>query len=102
NKKPLFGEKNLTVLSYKEIGKERKFFKLDLRTESGNEFSATCFDSPETFRGFLLDKYDESLVNEILSGVPTGIKIIVTYVPEINEFNGRTYINYIIKGYKHA
>lgn len=102
NKKPIFGEKNLTVLSYKEIGKERKFFKLDLRTESGNKFSATCFDSPETFREFLLDKYDESLVNEILSGVPTGIKIIVTYVPEINEFNGRTYINYIIKGYKHA
>lgn len=102
NKKPIFGEKNLTVLSYKEIGKERKFFKLDLRTESGNKFSATCFDSPETFRDFLLDKYDESLADEVMSGVPTGIKITVTYVPETSDYYGKTYINYNIKGYKHA
>lgn len=102
NKKPIFGEKNLTVLSYKEIGKERKFFKLDLRTESGNKFTATCFDSPETFRDFLLDKYDESLADEVMSGVPTGIKITVTYVPETSDYYGKTYINYNIKGYKHA
>ena len=102
NRKPLFGEKDLIIDSYSEVGNERKFFKLDLRTSSGNRFKCTCFDSPDTFRDFLLDKYDETIVNDLMEGRPTGIKITVCYVPDINEYNGRSYINYLIKNYKHA
>ena len=102
NRKPLFGEKDLIIDSYSEVGNERKFFKLDLRTSSGNRFKCTCFDSPDTFRDFLLDKYDETIVNDLMEGRPTGIKITVCYVPDINEYNGRSYINYVIKNYKHA
>ncbi len=102
NRKPLFGEKDLIIDSYSEFGSERKFFKLDLRTVTGNKFKCTCFDSPDVFRDFLLDRYDETIVNDVMEGRPTGIRITICYVPDINEYNGKTYINYVIKNYKHA
>ena len=102
NRKPLFGEKDLIIDSYSEFGSERKFFKLDLRTATGNKFKCTCFDSPDVFRDFLLDRYDETIVNDVMEGRPTGIRITICYVPDINEYNGKTYINYVIKNYKHA
>ncbi|MBO4461416.1 MAG: single-stranded-DNA-specific exonuclease RecJ [Lachnospiraceae bacterium] len=102
NKKPLFGEKNLTIASCKTVGNERKFLKLDLRTENGNLFSCVCYDSPEAFKDFLMEKYDETIADDCISGRPTGIKITVCYIPEIKEYYGRTYLNMNIKNYKHA
>ncbi|MBQ7076837.1 MAG: single-stranded-DNA-specific exonuclease RecJ [Lachnospiraceae bacterium] len=102
NPKPVFGEKNMTVMSLKVLGNERKVIKMMLKTKRGNKFEAISFEDVENVRAFMAMRYDEVMVEDLFAGRMTGIKLTIAYEPSINEYNGRKTIQLTIKDMKHA
>ena len=78
NEKPVFADKNLTVITARIIGKNRNVLKMQLQTQRGKIVDAIKF-------------------NAIESEIPSvGDNINVIYYPDINEYNGNTKIQFII------
>lgn len=97
NEAPLFAQKNLEILHYMEVGRERKFVKLLLRTEYGNQFSGIYFEEAEKFKEFLKNKFGEDIGEKIISGKQTKAVISVCYVPEINSYHNTNTLQMRIK-----
>lgn len=72
NQKPVFADKNLTVLRKNVIGRNANVMKLTLRTQSRKVFDAVKFRAG--------DEID--MINE-------GDIISIVYYPDINTYNGR-------------
>lgn len=72
NQKPVFADKNLTVIRKNVIGKNANVMKLMLRTQSRKVFDAVKFRAG--------DEID--MINE-------GDIISIVYYPDINTYNGR-------------
>ncbi|SFQ14947.1 single-stranded-DNA-specific exonuclease [Lachnospiraceae bacterium XBB1006] len=97
NESPLFAQKNVEIVHMGIVGRDRKFVKLKLRTETGNMFQGIYFESPENFATFLCEKFGEPLAGQIQTGASTGAKIAICYVPDINTYQGYTSIQIRIK-----
>lgn len=100
NPAPLFAQRNVEIVSLRQIGRERKFCKFKFRTEAGNYFDGILFEDPAVFRAFLADKYGEEMAGLCLEGKQTNLMISICYVPEINEYEGRRTIQIQVKNYR--
>lgn len=84
NEKPVFADKNLTILSCQKIGQNGQFTKLKLMDDRNCQMEALLFsDSQEIYDAFINKN-----------------KISCTYYPEINEFRGNKKLQICITGYK--
>lgn len=99
NPAPLFAQKDVEIISLRQIGRERKFCKFKFRSDAGNFFDGILFENPEVFYSFLQEKYGEKLAKQCMEGKQTGIKIAICYVPEINEYDGRRTMQIQVKNY---
>ncbi len=97
NPSPMFAQKEVEIISVRIIGRDRKFVKLKFRTEAGNFFDGIYFEAPEVFEEFLVEKFDERVAKDIMSGKQTGKKIAVCYVPEINEYGNNKTVQIQVK-----
>ena len=84
NVKPVFAQKNVSVVSYRIVGKNRNVISLHLSDGNGKTISGICF------------KDIEQLEALILSGKPFSI----TYYPNINVYNGRESIQIVISHFQ--
>ena len=84
NVKPVFAQKNVSVVSYRIVGKNRNAISLHLSDGNGKTISGICF------------KDIEQLEALILSGKPFSI----TYYPNINVYNGRESIQIVISHFQ--
>ena len=83
NTKPVFAQKNLRVLDYSIIGKNKNVLKLKLLDPQGISVEGIYFGEAEDFVNFIREKDS----------------ISVTYYPEINRFRGRESLQIIIQNY---
>ena len=83
NTKPVFAQKNLRVLDYSIIGKNKNVVKLKLLDPQGISVEGIYFGEAEDFVNFIREKDS----------------ISVTYYPEINRFRGRESLQIIIQNY---
>lgn len=84
NEKPVFADKNLTILSYQKIGQNGQFTKLKLADAGNFQMEALLFsESPDIYDAFINKN-----------------KLSCTYYPEINEFRGNKKLQICITGYK--
>lgn len=84
NGKPVFAQKNVTVMSYRIIGKNRNVISMNLSDGNGKTVSGICFNDTE------------KLEKLILSDRPFSI----TYYPNINAYNGRESIQIVISHFQ--
>lgn len=73
NEKPVFADKNLTVLRAALIGKNKNVLKMQLMTNSGRTMDAVMFKASEDELQLALSKQPVAIV----------------YYPDINVYNGR-------------
>lgn len=83
NTKPVFAQKNLRVLDYSIIGKNKNVVKLKLLDPQGISVEGIYFGEAEDFVNFIREKDS----------------ISVTYYPEINRFRGQESLQIIIQNY---
>ena len=84
NEKPVFADKNLTILSYQKIGQNGQFTKLKLMDAGNCQMEALFFSESQEIYDAFINKN----------------KISCTYYPEINEFRGNKKLQICITGYK--
>lgn len=83
NTKPLFAQKDLTVLSCRIFGKNRNVAKLQVQDPGGYRMDAVYFGDAETFAKFARE-------HPVLS---------LTYYPTVNVWNGRENLQITIQNY---
>lgn len=84
NVKPVFAQKEVTVVSYRIVGKNRNVISLSLSDGNGKNLNGICFQNAE------------ELEKLILSGRPFSI----TYYPTLNVYNGKESIQIVISRFR--
>lgn len=91
NPSPIFADKSLEIVSVREMGKTGDMCRMRVKDASGRMYDLVMFSGYEDLR------------NEVIKakGVfePTGINIDIIYYPDINEYNGRRSIQYLVKDF---
>ena len=80
NTKPVFAQKDVTVVWPKIVGKNRNVVKMDLQDKSGYRVEAVYFGDTAAF----------------MKAANAGKPMAVTYYPEINRYNGLETLQVII------
>ena len=83
----------------KILGKEGKAIKLDMTDESGFKMQGIMFNKSKRFMKFLSDKFGQDQIDRAMDGEANEIKLMLLYYPNINEFNGRQYLQLIIESF---
>ncbi|WP_455718050.1 single-stranded-DNA-specific exonuclease RecJ [Anaerosporobacter sp.] len=98
NEKPVFAEKNLSIMKADILGKNRNTLKLKVENQYGKKMDALYFNQVDEFNEYLVGKYGNNEVDKIYKGIPNEIRISVVYYPNINEYNGMKTPQIIIQG----
>ncbi len=100
NPTPLFAEKNVEILGATPIGKDRQYLRLRLRNESGTIRDFVFFGDKEAFERDVEYCYGADALSAMYKHITSGIRLSITYFPEINEFRGNVEVNCKLKNYK--
>ena len=98
NPSPVFGDRNNKVIRMKRMGKNNNFLKFILEDSKNRKFEAICFKNADDIIRMFKEKYGESQVDAAFSGKYNDISVMVSYTPEINEYNGNRSIQMKISG----
>lgn len=99
NPKPVFADKNLSVVNMRVMGKNRNVVKFSLRNSAGVVITAIWFGDCEEILGYIREKFGEEALNNALSGRENPVTLSIVYNPQINEFRGVESIEFIIQHY---
>lgn len=103
NSAPIFAEKNVSIFRAYFIGKEKNILKLYCRPQGSFEkMDAICFDGAEKFKTLIENTYGEEKLLDILNNNPANIKMDLIFSPSINEYNGNTNLQLIVKDFRLA
>lgn len=102
NPKPLFAQKNLLFLSAKLVGKNDRVMRFSVMDEQGMRFSMTLFCAHETFDGYIRQAYGDEALSSLYQARGTEVRLSVVYYAEINEYGGRSELQFVIVDYKRS
>ena len=101
NPKPVFAEREVSILQARILGKNKNVLKMFVNDANGTKMDAMYFGDIERFMEHISSKYGDRAATEIQNGYGSGrIKINITYYPEINEYMGRRTPQIIIQNYQ--
>lgn len=89
NAKPLFVEKEVTVINGRILGKNENVLKLRVKDSNQTEIDAMYFGDIGRFLEVLKEKYGDASVEQVMKGKCHDIKLSLTYYPDINEYMGK-------------
>jgi len=101
NKKPLFAQKNVKLLSGRMIGKNKNVGKYTIADENGRSYEMIYFGDLEKWNGFLLDKYGNDNVSALYENrrPDTDMLFTLAYYPDLNYFGGRESVQIVMQHY---
>ena len=99
NPTPIFGDMNVKLTRIRRIGKNNNFLRFNFEDSKGCRFQAVYFKDPEELIDCIAEKYGRDQVDLAFEGSPNNIKLTLSYVPEINEYNGQRSIQMKVQGF---
>lgn len=101
NPKPLFAQKNVSLLSGKILGKNKNVGKYIIADEAGRAYDMIYFGDLNMLNDFLTDKYGKKTADSLYrSRLKAGEAVIsMAYYPDINYFAGRETIQIVMQHY---
>ena len=100
NTKPLFAQRDVSLLSGRIMGKNKNCGKYRVTDEGGKLYDMLFFGDMERWHNFLKDKYGENNVENLYSGTTDGtMKVSIAYQPDINTYQGRESIQIIMNDF---
>lgn len=97
NEKPKFATKDLEFVSARLLGTNQNVLKFRIR-ENDSWYTAVCFSNVDQFKKLCQNKYGENAFDQLLNG-KGDYKFSVLYEPDINSYNGRDYLQFIIRDF---
>lgn len=102
NPRPLFAQKNLLFLSARLIGKNDRVMRFSVMDEQKNRFSMTLFGAHEKFDSYIRQTYGDEALTLLYQARGGEVLLSVVYYAEINEYGGRSELQYVIIDYKKS
>ena len=100
NPKPLFAQKNMSVLSARILGARRNVLKMRVADEQGYEMDAIYFGNIDDFNKYLSSQFPANEVEYMYHGRKNCVRLSFTYYPDVNEFRGTKTLQLIIQNYQ--
>ncbi len=100
NTKPVFAARNVELLGGRVLGKNQNVLKLRARDSAGTVIDAMCFQQMEGLLDMLKERYGKAAVEDMLLGRRSGMRISLTFYPDLNEYMGRITPQIVITHYK--
>lgn len=100
NSRPVFAQKNVNVIKAYRLGKEENMLKLTIKTAHGKFVDGIKFNGVEQFENCIKDNYGLEELEKIYHNKSSGIKLDIIFCPEINEYNGKKYIQLKIETFR--
>ncbi len=100
NTKPVFAARNVELLGGRVLGKNQNVLKLRARDGAGTVIDAMCFQQMEGLLDMLKERYGKAAVEDMLLGRRSGMRISLTFYPDLNEYMGRITPQIVITHYK--
>lgn len=103
NEKPVFAQKNIRFIRGYVMGKNKNMARFDVLDEKGLRFNVVCFRNLDKLTEYLKQKAGKEKTERLFTGglYPEEATVLdVIYYPAINEFRGRTSVQYILQDYR--
>lgn len=101
NEKPVFAQKNVHFLSGKLMGKNNNMARFAVRCDDGFASEMVMFRNLEAFAEYIDSKYSKGTYDKLMnSHITEDIALDVIYYPSINEYMGKSSIQFILNDYK--
>lgn len=101
NPRPLFAQKNISLISGKAIGRKRSVGKYVISDETGGSYDMIYFGDLQKLNEFLVNKCGKETVDRLYQGRLEQEEAVITmaYYPDINYFAGRERIQIVMQHY---
>lgn len=101
NPKPLFAQKNVSLLRGRILGKNKNVGKYMIADEEGNFFDMIYFGDLESFDKFLAEKFGENTRQRLYAGHLEKREALISmvYYPDLNYYAGRESIQIVMQYY---
>ena len=101
NPKPLFAQKNVSLLSGKILGKNHNVGKYVIMDEAGNLYDMIYFGDLEKWHDFLTEKAGKEVKEALYQRrlAKGELTISMAYCPDINYFAGRENVQIVMQDY---
>lgn len=103
NEKPVFAQKNIRFMRGYIMGKNRNMARFDVVDEGGMRFTVVCFRNLDKLTEYLEQKAGKEKTDRLFAGglyPEEAVLLDVIYYPNINEFRGKTSVQYILQDYR--
>ncbi|MGN0331207.1 MAG: single-stranded-DNA-specific exonuclease RecJ [Kineothrix sp.] len=100
NRKPVFAQKDIHILSGRILGKNRNVGKYTIADGSGRTYEMLYFGDLEAFRLFLEKRAGVYMAERLYSGERVDIALSITYYPVINSYKGRETLQIMMQHYR--
>lgn len=103
NEKPVFAQKNIRFTRGYIMGKNRNMARFDVMDENGMRFTFVCFRNLDKLVAYLEEKDGKEKTDRLFANglyPEEAVVLDVIYYPNINEFRGKTSVQYILQDYK--
>jgi single-stranded-DNA-specific exonuclease len=100
NTKPVFAQREVTLLSGKIMGKNKNCFKYRVTDESGVIRDMVYFGDPQRWHEYLTDKYGSESLDRLYNNTSDGnMKVSIAYYPNINSYMGRESVQIVMNDF---
>lgn len=88
NVKPVFAGRDIELLNARILGKNKNVLKMQVR-DAQTQIDAMYFGDLKRVKDVLESRYGSGCFERLLAGHGGGMRMSVTYYPELNEYMGR-------------
>jgi single-stranded-DNA-specific exonuclease len=99
NSKPVFGEKQVTVVKGAILGQNKNVLKLKIMMRNGIYIDGIYFGDIEEFEKIIIDKYGDEELQRLYNG-NCRMKLDMAFYPSVNEFNGRVSLQVVVENFR--
>ena len=99
NPKPLFVTRNIRLLFAKVLGKNRNVIRLDAQDDTGARMNLIRFGDADEFAAGIDEGAGKGAFEGLLRGAGN-VTIDMVYYPDVNSWNGRESMQYIVKDFR--
>lgn len=100
NTKPVFAEKNVSIVSCRLIGKNRNMLRMRLCDGAGTDMDAVYFGDAVGFLEEVGERYEKTVRDHFFEGGYRRIRLSVTYYPGVNEYMGQKTMQIVVTHYQ--
>lgn len=100
NTKPVFAEKNVSIVSCRLIGKNRNMLRMRLCDGAGTDMDAVYFGDAVGFLEEVGERYGKTVRDYFFEGGYRRIRLSVTYYPGVNEYMGQKTMQIVVTHYQ--